>query len=137
MEHHVDTLVAPVAPVGVDVPPPIVPVPMSFPALLINPKSRVAQLRTGKEVRGPVKPVEITGKGQGKRWIRRAENSTSFSAVHLPSQTHSTSQAPLGTTHISLAPQRAITTCRTSKSVQPSLDPFLLTSLASVLPLHQ
>lgn len=74
MEHHMHI---PVSPVAADVPPPpILPVPMSFPALLVNPKSRVAQLRTGKEVRGPVKTVEITGKGQGKRWIRRAENST-------------------------------------------------------------
>ena len=81
MEYHVNT---PVAPVGVDVPPPIIPAPMSFPALLINPKSRVAQLRTGKEVRSPAKIVEITGKGQGKRWIRRAENSTSFSAQPPP-----------------------------------------------------
>lgn len=81
MEHHVDT---PVAPVGAGVPPPIAPVPMSFPALLINPKSRVAQLRAGKEARGPLKTVEITGKGQGKRWIRRAENSTPFAALLLP-----------------------------------------------------
>ena len=79
MEPHLDTPVAP---------PPIAPLPMSFPALLLNPKSRVAQLRTGKEVRAPVKTVDITGKGQGKRWIRRAENSTSFSAPH-PSFSHS------------------------------------------------
>ena len=81
MEHHADT---PVVLVAADVPPPIAPVLMSFPALLVNPKSRVAQLRTGKEVRSPVKTVEFVGKGQGKRWIRRAENSTSFSAVHPP-----------------------------------------------------
>ena len=82
MEHQLVTPV-PLAPAAV--PSPITPVPMSFPALLVNPKSRVAQLRTGKEVRGPVKPIGITGKGQGKRWIRRAENSTSFSALHTPS----------------------------------------------------
>ena len=64
MDHH---LVTPVPPVPVGVPPPITPVPMSFPVLLVNPKSRVAQLRTGKEVRGPVKSVGIIGKGQGKR----------------------------------------------------------------------
>jgi len=74
----------PVAPVAAGVPPPITPVPMSFPALLVNSKSRVAQLRTGKEVRAPIMTVGITGKGQGKRWIRRAENSTSFSALHPP-----------------------------------------------------
>ena len=131
MEPHLDTQVTP------GLPPPIAPVPMSFPALLVNPKSRVAQLRTGKELRAPVKTLEIAGKGQGKRWIRRAENSTSFSAHAHRSLTHRPSQAHLETIHTSSNPQRAITSCRPFNSARLSLDPFLLIFLASALPPHQ
>jgi hypothetical protein len=134
MEHHP---VSPISPVAPGVPPPIAPVPMSFPALLVNPKSRVAQLRTGKEVRVPVKTVEITGKGQGKRWIRRAENSTSFSALPTVLRLIDLPRHIWGQSTYCQAYKRAITSCRPSNFARPSLDPFLLIFLASALPPHQ
>jgi hypothetical protein len=65
--------------------PPITPLPMSFPALLLNPRSKTTHLVHPKELEG-LKSTRATttldGKTRGKRHIRRFENGSLSSTLH-------------------------------------------------------
>jgi hypothetical protein len=61
----------------VSIPGPIVPLPMSFPSLLLNPKNKTSHLLPSRETHSS-KPIRVTttldGKTRGKRHIRRYDN---------------------------------------------------------------
>lgn len=62
---------------GASIPGLIVPLPMSFPALLLNPKNKTSYLLPSRDTHSS-KPTRVTttldGKTRGKRHIRRYDN---------------------------------------------------------------
>jgi hypothetical protein len=62
------------------IPGPIVPLPMSFPALLLNPKNKTSHLIPSRETNSSKPRVATTldGKTRGKRHIRRYDNGMQF-----------------------------------------------------------
>ncbi|PVG02382.1 hypothetical protein CPB86DRAFT_794245 [Serendipita vermifera] len=69
------------------VPAPLNPVPMSFPAALLNPKNKTIQAVKQREVEG-TRPSRgsasiIDGKARGKRYVRRIENVTFRGNPHI------------------------------------------------------
>ncbi|KIM30448.1 hypothetical protein M408DRAFT_328040 [Serendipita vermifera MAFF 305830] len=74
------------SPVVASVPPPIVPLPMSFPALLVNPRNKAVHLQPSRDTQAS-KPTKVNttldGKTRGKRHIRRYDNVNFYGNPHI------------------------------------------------------